>query len=241
MIGRAMNTLGRSRPRVAPAIAMRRAQERGVSIVELMVGLAIGLVIIAAGLMLLASGMLQQRVLRADSRLMQDLRTTLDLVSRDLRRAGYWGAAVAGPGHGDSAIAANPYRLLSVGSSDVGFSYSRDEVENGSLDPREQLGFRLRQGALEMKLGSSGWQTLSDTGSMVVTAFEVRPTVREVDLTATCEGRCTLARPGCRPHLDLRQLELRLAARSAQDASATRTLTATIRLPNDVIADGCAG
>ena len=66
------------------------------SIVELLVGLAIGLFIVATGLTLLTGNLRENRSLLLEARLMQDLRTAADLVSRDLRRAGYWGAAVDG-------------------------------------------------------------------------------------------------------------------------------------------------
>ena len=66
---------------------MRRHQH-GLSIVELMVGLAIGLVIVAAALLALAHHLRENRSLLMEARLMQDLRTASDLIARDLRRAG---------------------------------------------------------------------------------------------------------------------------------------------------------
>ena len=71
-----------------------RRGQRGLSLVELLVGLALGLLVVAGGAALLARQHLREhRALLLEARLMQDLRTAADLVARDLRRAGYWGDA----------------------------------------------------------------------------------------------------------------------------------------------------
>ena len=73
-----------------------RSPQRGFTLVELLVGLALALVVVAAGTLLLARQAHEQRALVIEARLMQDLRSTADLVARDLRRAGHWGDAGAG-------------------------------------------------------------------------------------------------------------------------------------------------
>lgn len=65
-----------------------RHRHTGFSLVELMVGMAVGLVIVSVALLAWAQHLRQNRHLLLDARLMQDLRTVVDLVSRDLRRAG---------------------------------------------------------------------------------------------------------------------------------------------------------
>ena len=64
------------------------SRARGISMVELLVGLAVGLFIAAAGVTLMAGNLRENRALMLESRLMQDLRTASDIITRDLRRAG---------------------------------------------------------------------------------------------------------------------------------------------------------
>src|SRR5688572_15814717 len=73
-----------------------RSHQNGLSLVELLVGLALGLFVVAVAATLLAAQTPEQRRLAAEQRLMQDLRTATDVVTRDLRRAGHWGAAASG-------------------------------------------------------------------------------------------------------------------------------------------------
>ena len=78
------------------------------SLVELLIGITLGLFITGAGITAFVVHLRESRSLIAQSRLMQDLRATTDLITRDLRRAGYWGDAAAGvwprdPATGSSA------------------------------------------------------------------------------------------------------------------------------------------
>lgn len=65
-----------------------RRRRSGVSLVELMVGMAAGLLVVALALVAMAQHLHENRRLLAQTRLLQDLRTVSDLILRDLRRAG---------------------------------------------------------------------------------------------------------------------------------------------------------
>ena len=98
--------------RMSPFRASRRRAMAGVSLVELMVGIAIGLIIVAGGLALLANFTGENRRLLLETRLNQDLRAAMDVVTRDLRRAGYWQASTGGMWveGGPNVPAQNAYR-----------------------------------------------------------------------------------------------------------------------------------
>ena len=55
-----------------------------------MIGLALGLFVVGGGLLMLAGFTDENRRLLLETRLNQDLRAASDVVTRDLRRAGYW-------------------------------------------------------------------------------------------------------------------------------------------------------
>ena len=221
----------------APA---RPAAMRGLSMVELLVGVALGLFVVASATTLLAGHLREGRSLLRESRLTQDLRTAADLVSRDLRRAGYWGAAASGVwGHGASGVLANPYAAMSpsaAASDAVLFQFSRDASENQRVDSNEQFGFRLRNGAIEMQLGAANWQALTDATTLTVTAFNVSPTVQDLSLA----GYCTLACAGSTcPHQQVRSLAVDITGRSLHDASVVRSVRSEVRLRNDTLAGAC--
>lgn len=225
-----------------PATPLRA--QRGLSLIELMVGLAIGLFITAIGGTLLASHVRENRSLLLEARLMQDLRTAADVITRDLRRAGHWAGATSGVwSAGTTGVIPNPYAAVapdSAASDAVSFRYSRDATENNLVDSNEQFGFRLRNGAIEMLLGGSGWQALTDTGTLNVSSFSVTPSVERIDLQGSCSKACPAGSTSCPPRQEVRSLALLISGRSATDAGVTRSVRSQVRLRNDSITGACA-
>ena len=237
-----MPTLRRTAPR-------RRLTQRGLSLVELLVGVAIALFIAATGATLLAGNLRENRNLLLEARLMQDLRTATDVISRDLRRAGYWGAASDGvwtAAAAASGVAANPYVALSPGaaaSDAVSFRYSRDAVENNLVDSNEQFGFRLRNRVIEMLLGAGNWQALTDANTLSISEFVVIPTVQEVPLTNLCALACTTGSTSssrCPPLQQVRSLAVLITGRSTTNTSVVRSVRIAVRVRNDALSGSCA-
>ena len=73
-----------------------RARQRGLSLVELMIGLTVGLIVLSGILGLLSGHLRGNSELIRTTRLNNELRGTMDLVVRDLRRATYWGTSING-------------------------------------------------------------------------------------------------------------------------------------------------
>lgn len=212
---------------------------RGFTLVELLVGLALALLVVAGGATLLTSQLREHRALVLEARLMQDLRTAADLVARDLRRAGYWGDAGAGAWSEAAAPRANPYAALapdSAASDAASLSYSRDTIENDVVDGNEQFGFRLRNQAIEIQLGNGNWQALTDATVLAVTEFSITPQQAELSLAAACPTPCP---PDTCPRQHLRSLALQISAHALADAGITRSVQAQVRVRNDALAGSC--
>jgi prepilin peptidase dependent protein B len=218
--------------------------QRGLSIVELMVGLAIALFIAAAGTTLFAAHLRESRSLLLEARLMQDLRTTADVITRDLRRAGHWGAAAEGVWSADAtSVAVNPYTALTpaaAAADTASFRYSRDTTENHAVDSNEQFGFRLHHGAIEMQLGAGNWQAMTDAGTLTITELRITPTVHRIDLASFCAAPCPPASTTCPPRQELRSFTLTVGGRLVTDAAVTRSVRSTARLRNDAVVGSCA-
>ena len=211
--------------------------------VELLVGTAIGLVIVAAGTAVVTRHARESRALAVEARLMQDLRTAADIVARDLRRAGYWAAAASGvAGDGTGAVTANPYAAVTpdaAASDAVRLSFSRDASENGVVDDNERFGFRLRNGAIELQLGDGNWQALTDPATLTVTGFEVAPRTEETSLARFCAEPCAAGSSTCPPRQQVRSFSVAIAGRSATDPGVRRSVQGAVRLRNASIVGSC--
>jgi type IV pilus assembly protein PilW len=224
---------------------MGARRHRGLSIVELLVGTAVGLVVVAAATTVVTDNARENRAVQIEARLMQDLRTAADIVARDLRRAGYWAASASGVRADDgSAPAANPYAAVgpdAAASDGVRLGFSRDAVENDAVDGNERFGFRLRNGALELQLGDGNWQAMTDPATLTVTAFEVTPVLEEASLADFCIEPCAVVSTACPPRQQVRRIDVAIAGRATSDARVLRRVQGAVRLRNAAVVGSCEG
>lgn len=219
-----------------------RARSRGLTLVELMLAMALGLFIVAVATTLLVNRLREHRALLLETRLMHDLRSTAALVARELRRAGHWGDSSAALRQPGARPVDNPYTELTPGSGStdmLGFRFSRDAVENHVVDSNEQFGFRLHQGAVEMMLGGGSWQALTDRSTLQVLSFSMTPSVHEVSLMHACAKPCAPGVADCPPKQLLRSVSIALTARATTDAQLVRSAFSHVRLRNDVVNARC--
>ena len=220
-----------------------RRLSTGFSIVELLVGTAVGLVVVAAGTTVVTHHARESRALTIETRLTQDLRTAADIVARDLRRAGYWGGAASGVrGDDGGVVPANPYAAVTpdaAASDAVRLAFSRDASENDNLDGNERFGFRLRNGAIELQLGDGNWQALTDATTLTVTRFEVDPRIEETSLERFCAEPCAAGSLVCPPRQQVKSFAVAIEGRAVVDARVRRSVLAAARLRNGTVVGAC--
>jgi prepilin-type N-terminal cleavage/methylation domain-containing protein len=207
-----------------------RSAQRGLSLVEMMVGITVGLFIVAAASMMVAMQLGENRRLLLETQVQQDLRATADIMTRELRRSGYWAAAqqsVWFPGAA-AAVQKNPRTAVSTPSaSEVAYSYERDINNAGPY------GFKLENGRIKTYLGNI-WQELTDANVLEITDL----TFVEQDSAGAllpCPRECTGGGTACWPTLVVRDLLITITGRATSDAAVQRTVSSRVRLRNDLV------
>ena len=228
---------------------VRQSTARGLSLVELLVGIAIGLFILAGATLTVTGQLSNNRRLLADTQLQQDLRVAADIITHDVRRAGYTGAAylsvwptAAAPGLVNAYAAMTPESAVNaVHQVTYGVSKALNPgQENNVLNDDEVSGVRWNDTdkTLEIQLGLNNWQSLTDPNSMKVTRFEVAIDGRDQDVP--CAQTCPAVGPGgCPLKVTTRDLDFVVVAQSAIDATVTRILRWSVRPRNDVVREVC--
>ena len=211
--------------------------QRGMSLVELLVGVALGLFLVAGAATLFVNHLGNSRRLLLEARLNQDLRAAADIVTRDLRRAGYWGNALQGTVAigSSSTTVANPYATVTPGTGTITYDFSRDATENNTRDANERFIFDLNGGTIGMTINGAR-QVITDPDTVTITGFTITPTVTAVDIRDACAKTCTGG--GC-PTITVRQYLVTIAGSAARDANVTRTLQTRVRVRNDAFAGVC--
>jgi type IV pilus assembly protein PilW len=231
-----------------------RSKQPGFSLIELMVGVAVGLIVVVGAVALATNALGNDRRMLLETRVNQDLRTAADLIARDLRRAGYWRNATSGVfTTTGSPVAANPYTAITLNSGVLDYTYARDDDDD--VQDEERAGFRLTGGALEFRNGAGDWQPVTDPRVITITALnisEVSP-ARIVDLYTYCSCltrlTCTAADftdstrspnyVASRPTMTVRQFDIVVAGQAVADASVQRQVRESVRVRNDVFSGIC--
>ena len=213
-------------------IPIRR--ERGMSLVELMIAIGVG-AFVTAGLIAMFQVNIRMYSSSMDYiRLNQELRAILYIVTRDLRRAGYWANATSQVGIG-GATYATPFAAINTATPGcVLFSY--DLNKNGAADTAEQFGFLFDAAAVKMQSGhtanscvtSSDWEALNDVDITEITNLTFVPATQSIDLDG----------PGPRTSsIQVRTLTVNLSGRLKRDPAVTASVSESVRIRNDGYTD----
>lgn len=229
--------------------------ERGASVVELLVGLAVGLFVVASGLMLFAGFIDNDRRLVVETRLMQDLRATSDLITRDIRRGGYWAAADTGvwtagpsaPQNNYTRVSSSPCSATTFASAATQPAYSGSSTcywvagdgDNTASDG-ERYGFELDGGVVYAVIAGGARVALSDPKSVEITALRFDwGGGQTISATNFCSKPCA---SNC-PTIYIREVEVTVKGRAPilnPDGSAVeRQLRSNVRVRNDYFGGQC--
>lgn len=213
--------------------------QRGLSLVEMMVGVAVGLIVVAGASLLMSTQLAENRRLLVETQIQQDMRAAMDIITRELRRIGAQREPVAltslwVPGSGaaqKNVLAESPTAAVSgVAVDNLGFSY---EPTVGAAGP---FGFRLVNGVVQSRMGASGWQELSDANVLNVTAFTITPRNSTL-LRLPCPKLCPapLGPTDCWPQVQVREFEVAMTAQARSVPGVDRSIASNLRLRNDYV------
>ncbi len=240
---------------------LTKSRQKGLSLVEAMIALTIGLFLLT-GLVTFVTDSLSANENRLKmARLNQELRATMTLMAREIRRAGFWGSPsfALGPlgNMGAGTTYVNPFMApitITSGSSTtttyggvyvppsstpgcILFSY--DANGNGVLDtsnPDERYGFLLNDGVVYMRTGIGA--TLNDCTTSSGNAWGALTNGSDVYYqTLTFSGPASTVvyvNGSSGPNIQVRYVTITLTGQSKSDSSIQQTLTETVKLENDL-------
>lgn len=210
---------------------LTRSRQHGVSLIELMVSLGLGLVLLLGMTSFLTTSLKSNTSTMKAARLDQELRAIMLLISRDLRRTGYWGNASSGVGVGSAAYS-NPFGTVNTATAGC-ILYSYDRNGDGSQGSDEKYGVLLSSGTVMLRSGGSTynctpganntWEALSDSNVTSITT-----------LTFSLASTPYYQSGSSGPNVLSRTVTITLAGQLKNDSSVKQTLTETVKLENDL-------
>lgn len=242
---------------------MTSFQQRGLGLVELMVGITVGLIVAAGASMVAVNQINEHRRLMLETQIQQDLRAAADLIQQDLRRAGFrglpgqgvWSPPIAVGTQAEKSagvVSANKFvEMVKTKDNDevsLTYLYARDGA-TGEPVPADHFGIRWSKGEESLKVqigrlanGKGNWQPITDPESIRITDFNIDIESTPVDLPDFCDKPCTPSAAGgasaC-PTYEVRRVKFTITAEARHDAKVKRTLTNVGRMRADVINGAC--
>ena len=212
-----------------------------------MIGITIGLFILAGASLVMTSQISDNRRLLLDMQVQQDLRAVSSLIVRDVRRANYYGLAHRKIWPSDlTQTTTNPYAGIlpasSDGSSSLQYDRSLDDQvgainrDDNTVSSGERVKFELNSSyhTVDMTLGTSPAQAITDQNVLRVTNLTFTVTVR--DIAVPCGIDCPTVGPGGCPLVQrLRQVNFVIVGEAVNDPRVRRSLRESIRLQNDIV------
>jgi type IV pilus assembly protein PilW len=214
-----------------------KPSQRGFTIIELMIALAINMVIfIALGTIFIANLNHYKRSLNS-MRLNQQLQAAMAFMVNDIRRAGYWANA-----NTDIGIDANdnPFQAsgtdVSVNGSNNCILFTYDHDSDGSLHANssstddERYGFRLQNSAIQVRpwgatfsctASANAWENLTDPNIINITALSFTLNTSTVTTGPSARG------------LTMRSVDISITGQLVSDSSVSKTITQHVRIRND--------
>lgn len=203
-------------------------RQKGFTLVELMIALALGLVVMGGALSMVTSILATNISMLKITRLDQELKAVMMMITRDLRRAGSHGRIAEDilAGH---IIFPDPFSEIHVSADSHCILFSYDKESDGALDTNDRYGFRLdtEDKAIEIrKAGANcvegGWENVTDENAIEITALEIE------DLSPP-----SISSAGYQ--ISLRQFHITLTGRLKENTTVRRTLRKTIKVRNNQV------
>lgn len=229
-----------------PPHSKQARTQTGLSLIEMMVGITVGMIVVAGASLMMTQQLNEHRRLVLETQVQQDLRAASDLILRELRRAGsmrqsaqfVWAPGAAAP------LESNAYGKLTKVNKDqnqvlYGYSSNSPSTEDNQVIGKESFGFQVVNKVLQFSLGDNNWQPLTDPEVLLITNFSIVSKPQTLLLDELCEKPCAGA-ANCPPQLTVNYFEVTLSARAKHDAQVVRTLRVNSRTRNDEISGACA-
>lgn len=219
------------------SVSGTRRSIRGFTLIELMIAITLGLIVIGAVTAFAASSVRAYAENMQSSRMTQDLRTSMTLLVREMRRAGYDAASVS-----RVLTDTNPtqFALPTVSGECVIYQYDRG-IAGSAPGATETRGLRRNAatGTLQMNATSAtpsctsndGWVDLTDPAVIRFTRFT--PTVVNTDFCSLLGERVDPVTGATLYDVatgSVRTLAICLRGQAVRDTSINRYITDSVRI-----------
>jgi len=228
-------------------------RQAGLSLVELMVGLAIGLMIVGGATSVYVGAVRSGSDTLRSAKLNIELQGAMNMMVAEIRRAGYSNVT--------TSLSNNPFtqtgtNMAIPSASCILFSYDRNG--NGTVDSSDYMGFKMNGSAISMRysgastsagcsVAGDSWESITDANSIVVDSLVFSVSAQCVDAQTGAASASQACVTGQSVYdtatsavdksdlIEIRDVSISIAGHHKDDSTTHMTLTQSIKVRNDRI------
>lgn len=203
-----------------------KKKQRGISLIEILVGLGISIIVAVAVLGIFTASIDGSQRILGTGKLERDLNAIMDGIVADVQRTGYWSNATSSK---TNPFYASGTDITTNGAANcVTFAYDRSQ--DGTVSDSNKFGYRLGTNAIQFRptgstfdcsAATNNWANLTDPNSIIITAFTTTLTTVPIN---PASGTDTT---------NYRTLTLTISGYLKNNSATTKTITRTIKLYNN--------
>lgn len=221
-----------------------RFRQRGLSLLEVLLSVTLSLIVTGSMVALMSSSLGNTSRIINMTKLTDDMRITMQMLTRDVRRSSYNANALFCYGNDDcgSDGAATLAPDINIGGSGECFTFLLDRDHDGDSTENDAGGFRRVTtasgvGLIEMWTGDSAadcdsshddWVKVTDPERMDINAFSIDDNLSYTELIFDDGAGTTISQR-------VRKLRIVMQAQLTADDSITRSLEDIINVRNDIL------
>ena len=212
--------------------------QKGFTLIEMMVSTAVAAIGMAGAISIFATTVQYNTTSMQQIRLDQELRAIMNVMSQDIRRAGYWADA---NGVDDNPFANNA-NLMTWSAAESCFWYIYDADNSGDVNAGDQQGVRLIGSAVNIVGSAVGcgdtdsaddWSQISDSRSINITALNFA-IADDACINATTDQRTCNTAIATDVLRTMKVVTITLTGELVSEPGVSDTLTETVTVRNTV-------
>lgn len=230
-------------------------KQSGITLIEIMIALLLGLIIIAATITIYITTLRGSSDTLRSARLNHDLESVMSLMINDIRRAGYWGGAIAGADSRNNPFTTGTTNIQIPSAGCILYTY--DANGDSAVDSNEYYGFKLegtnirmrKTGATTADCTNGTWETMNiDSGNSRSEKVEIDTLTFDFD-DASAPSKCknvttvesenkscattTIALNSGDDIVETRQVTITLEGHITGETDVRKNLKSTVKVRND--------
>ena len=230
-------------------------RQKGLSLIELMVAMVLSIIVVGAIVALMSNSLGASKTTIQSTRLVQEMRDGMQIMTRDLRRAGFDADAYDAINPGTNSFAYNNFSDITITPDtnpdpDNQFEcilFSVDRSNAGAPTAGDQTGFRVAQvngvGVLQVKVNNAGacndaadsanWPAITDVESVNITrlSFDDSESFTSLVRTRDTDNDGT---PDVQDELTTRKIKVVLEGQLLRDATIARRFEDEVKIRNPI-------